>query len=107
MDIWTGLPLPSMGEIAAQLTVYFLVEDYLNYWLHRLLHTKWCYEKIHHVHHEFTAPMAYAAWYGHWAEMLILAVPSLAGPALVPCHVTTLWIWFAARLIESLNIHSG
>ncbi|KAF7043656.1 hypothetical protein CFC21_052980 [Triticum aestivum] len=107
MDIRTGLPLPSMGEIAAQLTVYFLVEDYLNYWLHRLLHTKWGYEKIHHVHHEFTAPMAYAAWYGHWAEMLILAVPSLAGPALVPCHVTTLWIWFAARLVESLNIHSG
>jgi sterol desaturase/sphingolipid hydroxylase (fatty acid hydroxylase superfamily) len=51
------------------LMVYVLVEDYLTYWLHRFLHTKWGYEKIHHVHHEKTAPSGFAAAYSHGAEL--------------------------------------
>uniref|UniRef100_A0A0E0CTT9 Uncharacterized protein n=2 Tax=Oryza meridionalis TaxID=40149 RepID=A0A0E0CTT9_9ORYZ len=61
VGIRTGLPLPSAGETAAQVAVYLLVEDYLGYWIHRLLHTPWAYHHIHRVHHEFTAPMGYAA----------------------------------------------
>ncbi|KAH0873913.1 hypothetical protein HID58_071275 [Brassica napus] len=60
IEIRSGLPLPSFGEIAAQLVVYFLVEDYTNYWVHRFFHSKWGYEKIHHIHHEYTAPIGYA-----------------------------------------------
>ncbi|KAK1604656.1 hypothetical protein QYE76_028329 [Lolium multiflorum] len=107
VGIRTGLPLPSLGEASAQMAVYLLVEDYLGYWIHRLLHTKWGYEKIHRVHHEFTAPVGYAAPYAHWAEVLILGVPSFTGPAIVPCHITTLWFWFVVRHIEAIEIHSG
>ncbi|KQK20571.1 hypothetical protein BRADI_1g55400v3 [Brachypodium distachyon] len=107
VGIRTGLPLPSAGEMAAQLVVYLLVEDCLGYWRHRLLHTKWGYNKIHHVHHEFTAPIGFAAPYAHWAEVLILGVPSFTGPAIVPCHMTTFWLWFVLRHIEAINIHNG
>jgi plant 4,4-dimethylsterol C-4alpha-methyl-monooxygenase len=102
-----GLPLPSVRETIAQLVVYSLVEDYLSYWMHRLLHTQWCYEKIHRVHHEFTAPTGFAMSYSHWAENVVLSIPALAGPVLVPCHVTTQWLWFSIRLIEGINTHSG
>ncbi|KAK3148623.1 hypothetical protein QOZ80_3BG0297320 [Eleusine coracana subsp. coracana] len=68
VGIRTGLPLPSLGETAAQLVVYLLVEDYLGYWIHRLLHTEWGYSKIHHVHHQYMAPIGFAAPYAHWAE---------------------------------------
>ncbi|TVU33826.1 hypothetical protein EJB05_15636 [Eragrostis curvula] len=102
-----GLPLPSLSEVAAQLVVYSLVEDYLSYWIHRLLHTKWGYEKIHRVHHEFTAPTGFAMSYSHWAENVVLFVPALVGPSIVPCHITTHWLWFAIRLIEGINTHSG
>uniref|UniRef100_A0A8I6XKW3 aldehyde oxygenase (deformylating) n=1 Tax=Hordeum vulgare subsp. vulgare TaxID=112509 RepID=A0A8I6XKW3_HORVV len=105
--IRTGLPLPSAGEVAAQMLVYLLVEDYLGYWIHRLLHTRWGYDHIHHVHHEFTAPFGYAAPYAHWAEVLILGVPAFTGPAIVPCHMTTLWLWFVLRHLEAIDIHSG
>jgi hypothetical protein len=50
-----------------------LVEDYLTYWLHRFLHTKWGYEKIHHVHHEKTAPSGFAP-----SRRPILTAPILA-----------------------------
>lgn len=102
-----SLPLPSLYEIGAQLLVYFIVEDYTNYWIHRLLHCKWGYEKIHKVHHEYTAPIGFAAPYAHWAEILILGIPSFLGPAMVPGHIITFWLWIGLRQIEAIETHSG
>lgn len=107
IGIRTGLPLPSGWEMFAQLLVYFLIEDYTNYWIHRFLHNKWGYEKIHRVHHEYTAPIGYAAPYAHWAEVLILGIPSFLGPAMVPGHMITFWLWISLRNIEAIDTHSG
>ncbi|KAK7330696.1 hypothetical protein VNO77_24894 [Canavalia gladiata] len=107
VGIRTGLPLPSVWEILAQLLVYFLVEDYTNYWIHRFLHNKWGYEKIHRVHHEYAAPIAFSAPYAHWAEVLILGIPSFLGPAIAPGHMITFWLWIALRQIEAIDTHSG
>jgi 4,4-dimethyl-9beta,19-cyclopropylsterol-4alpha-methyl oxidase len=107
VGIHTGLPLPSLGEIGAQLLVYFLVEDYLNYWIHRLMHGEWVYKKIHHIHHEYTAPIGFAAPYAHWAEVLILGIPSIVGPAIAPGHMITLWLWIILRQMESIETHCG
>ncbi|XP_031395963.1 methylsterol monooxygenase 1-2-like [Punica granatum] len=107
VGIRTGLPLPSGWEIFLQLFVYFMIEDYTHYWFHRFLHCKWGYEKIHHVHHEYTAPIGFAALYAHWAEVLILGIPSFLGPVIVPGHMITLWLWFVLRQIEAIDVHSG
>jgi 4,4-dimethyl-9beta,19-cyclopropylsterol-4alpha-methyl oxidase len=40
-------------------------------------------------------------------KKLILGVPSFTGPAIVPCHITTLWLWFVVRHVEAIEIHSG
>ncbi|XP_076895134.1 methylsterol monooxygenase 1-1-like [Bidens hawaiensis] len=107
IGIRTSLPLPSLTEIGLQLFVYFLVEDYTNYWIHRFLHGKWGYEKIHKVHHEYTTPIGFAAPYAHWAEVLILGIPSFLGPAMVPGHMITFWLWIALRQMEAIETHSG
>ncbi|KAL5718397.1 Methylsterol monooxygenase 1-2 [Ranunculus cassubicifolius] len=107
VGIKTDLSLPSTWEFFLQVLVYFLVEDYGHYWLHRLLHCKWGYENIHRVHHEFTAPIGLAAPYAHWAEVLILGFPSFLGPAIVPCHMATLWCWMIFRQLEAIETHSG
>ncbi|CAM8879939.1 unnamed protein product [Rhodiola kirilowii] len=107
IGIRTGLPLPSGWEILAQLVVYFTIEDYTNYWLHRYLHGKWGYENIHRVHHEYTAPFTFAAPYAHWAEVLLLGIPSFLGPAIAPGHMITFWLWIALRQIEAIDTHSG
>lgn len=38
--------------ICFQIAAYFILEDFIFYWGHRLLHTKWLYQHIHCVHHE-------------------------------------------------------
>ncbi|RZC57797.1 hypothetical protein C5167_005099 [Papaver somniferum] len=107
VGIRTGLPLPSGWEMVMQLLVYFLVEDYTNYWLHRWLHCKWGYDKIHSVHHEYAAPIGFAAPYAHWAEILILGIPTFFGPAMVPGHIITFWSWIILRQMEAIEMHSG
>ncbi|MQM05577.1 hypothetical protein Taro_038392 [Colocasia esculenta] len=107
VGIRTGLPLPTWWEATAQVGVYVVVEDYANYWVHRAMHTPWGYEKIHHVHHEFTVPVGFAAPYAHWAELLLLGVPSFLGPALVPCHITVFWLWMVLRHVEAIETHCG
>ncbi|KAJ0112356.1 hypothetical protein Patl1_00266 [Pistacia atlantica] len=107
IGIRTGLPLPSLWELLLQLGVYFLVEDYVGYWVHRWLHTKWGYENIHHVHHEYRAPIGFSAPYAHWSEILILGFPAFLGPALIPGHIITYWLWFILRQMEAIDTHSG
>lgn len=107
IGIRTSLPLPSMSEIVWQLLVYVLVEDYANYWLHRMLHCKWGYEKIHYVHHEYTAPIGFAAPYAHWAEIIILGLASFLGPLIVPGHMVTFWLWMILRQLEAVETHCG
>ncbi|KAM3687110.1 hypothetical protein ACB098_10G053100 [Castanea mollissima] len=107
IGIRTGLPLPSGWEMFAQLLVYFLIEDYTNYWIHRFLHSKWGYEKIHRIHHEYTTPIGYTGPYSHWAEVLLLGIPSFVGPAMVPGHMIIFWLWTSLRNIEAIDTHSG
>nr|GMC50361.1 methylsterol monooxygenase 1-1-like [Ipomoea batatas] len=71
------------------------------------MHCKWGYEKIHKVHHEYAAPIGFAAPYAHWAEILILGIPSFLGPAMVPGHIITFWLWIGLRQIEAIETHSG
>ncbi|CAK8542220.1 unnamed protein product [Lathyrus sativus] len=107
LGIRTSLPLPSRWELFWQILVYFLIEDYANYWIHRMLHCKWGYENIHKVHHEYKAPIGFAAPYAHWAEIWMLGIPAFLGPVLVPGHIVTYWLWFILRQLEAIDTHSG
>eukprot|EP00897_Mesotaenium_endlicherianum_P003125 jgi/Mesen1/2840/ME000174S02092 len=101
------LPLPPLRHMALQLAVFFLVEDYGNYWVHRALHSPWGFARIHYKHHEYSTPCSFSATYAHWAEVLLLGVPSFVGPAIVRCHVVTLWAWILLRQWEAIETHSG
>jgi len=54
-------PFPSMAEIAGSLVIFALVEDFLFYFAHRLLHeNKTLYVKVHKMHHVYTYTVAIA-----------------------------------------------
>lgn len=99
--------MPSAGTIAVQTAYFFLVEDFGNYWLHRALHTPWLYQAVHRVHHEHDAPFALAATYAHPVEVVVLGLPTFAGPLAVGPHLLTLWVWVLLRNYEAIDIHSG
>ena len=100
-------PFPKLWQALLQIAIFFVIEDYGNYWIHRWLHTPWAYEHIHYMHHEFDTPTALAASYAHPIEVLVLGLPSFIGPAIVGCHVCVCWAWFVLRELEAVETHSG
>jgi sterol desaturase/sphingolipid hydroxylase (fatty acid hydroxylase superfamily) len=107
VGVYRDRELPSRLALLVQLAYFLVVEDYLNYWLHRMLHLPWLYKNVHSVHHEFTSPFALMSAHAHPAETLILSIPTFAGPAMTGCHMYTLFVWQIVRLYEAIDIHSG
>lgn len=101
---------PSGFEIFWQLIFFMLVEDFSFYWMHRLVHTRFLYSKIHKKHHEFKTTVGIAATYAHFLEFIFVdAVPSGMGCALIGnrTHVFTYYMWVVVRIVESTDGHSG
>ncbi|RLA63806.1 MAG: hypothetical protein DRQ89_05715 [Epsilonproteobacteria bacterium] len=104
---------PGVFLFIFQIIIFMLIEDTMFYWIHRLLHQKTLFRKIHHIHHRFNINSAVASQYAHPVEFLICdLVPVITGPALLlilglPVHIITLWIWMVIRIWESVDAHSG
>ncbi|MCO5575758.1 hypothetical protein L7F22_029562 [Adiantum nelumboides] len=107
IGIRTSLPLPSIWEILVELVVHAMLEDYLTYWIHRMLHTKWAYNTIHYKHHEFNTLTSMCGSYASWLETLFSSLPTFLGPVVVPGHIVTLWLWLALRQLINLELHIG
>src|SRR5690242_16768234 len=75
-----------------QILSFFVVEDVLQYFLHRALHVGWLYKYIHKVHHHHPAPFGITAAYAHPLEVLILAIPTYGGPLMFRPHLCTMYL---------------
>jgi methylsterol monooxygenase len=70
------------------------------------------YKHIHKLHHTYSAPFGIAAEYAHPLETIFLGLGFFVGP-LAWCifsdemHVFTMAVWLAARLIQTVDAHSG
>ncbi|CAI5485290.1 unnamed protein product [Closterium sp. Naga37s-1] len=107
MGFRSTLPLPHWSTIVTQLVSYFFIEDFVFYWGHRALHSKWLYQNVHCVHHEYATPFGLTSEYAHPAEILFLGFATILGPALTGPHLLTLWLWMSLRVLETVEAHSG
>uniref|UniRef100_A0A0E0Q334 aldehyde oxygenase (deformylating) n=1 Tax=Oryza rufipogon TaxID=4529 RepID=A0A0E0Q334_ORYRU len=107
MGLRSTLPLPHWTVVVSQVLFFFVLEDFIFYWGHRALHTKWLYQHVHSVHHEYATPFGLTSEYAHPAEILFLGFATVAGPALTGPHLFTLWVWMVLRVLETVEAHSG
>jgi len=104
---YTVETFPSLARMMIEIVIFFLVEDTLQYYFHRELHKPWLYQNIHKVHHHHPYPFGLTAAYAHWAEVLILAIPTYGGPLLFRPHLATMYFWILIRELDSVHTHCG
>jgi len=104
--------LPTWQVFVAQFIFFNLLEDFLFYWTHRLLHLAWFFKHVHYVHHKYHAPFSVAGAQAHPFELVFnFLMPTIAPPLLcgwyMGVHVLTLWLWLFYRELRATEAHSG
>lgn len=98
--------LPKSRDFLWQIPVFFVIEDFYFYWIHRFLHHKSVYKYVHKIHHEHKYPFGIAAEYAHPVETFFLGIGTLLGPLFFAKHMVTLWVWLFFRLVETVEDRS-
>ncbi len=86
---FAGLVGP-LGTCAVEVVVYVVLFDAYFYALHRLLHTKWLYQRIHVIHHRSTSPTLLTALAFHPVEALAIMIFIPVAMCVMPIHLVSL-----------------
>ena len=109
--VWLGLakgtPLPGALAVVGFLAAAFVVEDAWHYFAHRTLHTRWAFEHIHAVHHQFRDTFAVAANHAHPLETVFTGFGTVLPVLLLRPHLSTMLLWIALRQWQAMGVHLG
>ena len=101
-------PLPPLHISVLQFIGFIMVDDFLFYWLHRLMHLPFFYKHFHKRHHSFIRPNAITSEYFHPIDFFASGtLPVIASPILFQSHVVLAWVWTFFRTWEACDGHSG
>ncbi|KAK7822716.1 methylsterol monooxygenase 2-1 [Quercus suber] len=87
MGMRSSLPLLSWNIVFMQIMFYFVLEDFIFYWGHRVLHTKWLYKHVQCPSSKYAMPFGLSSKYAHPAEILFLGFATIVGPAIIGPHL--------------------
>ena len=87
--------------------VLFVLVDYINYWVHRLVHVKFLYLRIHRVHHRYVATTPYVATAMHPVEVLAQQAGSFLPMFFIPFHAVSIAAVLLYILVFNIIDHSG
>ena len=87
--------------------VLFVMMEWITYWVHRALHTKFLFRRVHLFHHRFVAPSPYTAVALHPGEVLAMQVSLFLPLFFIPFHAVSIVGVLLYILIFNIIDHSG
>ena len=94
-------------EISIELGLYYLIYDFVFYYLHLLLHTPNFYF-IHKKHHSTFGTIGISNYYMSTLDFILeVIIPFILGPFIINCHAITFIIFLVISNLNSIIVHSG
>ncbi|GFV44396.1 fatty acid hydroxylase domain-containing protein 2 [Trichonephila clavipes] len=104
----SGKTLPSFQRLAFEIAFHIVMNEIIFYYVHRILHLPFVYKYIHKRHHEWSAPIAITAIYGHPLEHISANIVSVLSSFLIlGSHMSVCWLWLNVAIFFTVNNHSG
>ncbi|MEK8026206.1 sterol desaturase family protein [Pseudaquabacterium rugosum] len=110
LDRWMAVYLDDrhpLWWIPVSIVLALLLHDTLFYWLHRLMHTRALFRRVHLVHHRSIHPTSFAAYCFHPLEALLEGLAVLAVFCIVPMHLGAMLAFETIGLIYNCYGHCG
>jgi sterol desaturase/sphingolipid hydroxylase (fatty acid hydroxylase superfamily) len=112
LRFWSGrsIPIhfPQGSTMLWHFGQYMVFFEFMFYWSHRLLHTKYLYRSIHSVHHKYKAPVPYCAACVHPIEFIMSYMAPNVLPAVLFGHsVAEVTLFVAFEAFHTVHDHCG
>lgn len=91
----------------ASIPVMLALHDTLFYWLHRALHSRLLFAKVHRQHHDSVYPTAFAAYSFGWIEALAEALIVTAIIFIIPVHPLAFLVFQTLSTAYNVYGHCG
>lgn len=91
----------------ASIPVMVLLHDTLFYWLHRAMHTRLLYARVHLLHHRSVYPTAFAAYSFSFAEAFAESLIVTAIVFMIPVHPLAVLIFQTYSTAYNIYGHCG
>ena len=103
--IYTDIHDWPLWYLPVSFILYSLIHETYYYWVHRAMHHRWLYRRVHRAHHSSIVPTPWTAFSFHPWEALIesLILPALL--VLIPIHVMVLGGYLLLMTISSVINH--
>ncbi|XP_070501276.1 fatty acid hydroxylase domain-containing protein 2-like [Chironomus tepperi] len=99
--------LPSFLEVMKHLILSMFIHEFVFYYTHRLLHTKWFY-RFHKKHHEYKTPTILAALYAGLVDHILSAyLPASICIYILQMHLGTALLWLSTVTVTVIIGHMG
>lgn len=106
MNVHMGA-VPPWYIIVPKFFLFVFWDDFLYYWMHRAMHSKLLYKRVHAVHHRMHAPWAISAHYMHPVEFVLTGTLALSGPLIFGAHIYEVWLYIGFRQFIAADGHAG
>ena len=93
--------------MATSIVTFIVFTDSCIYWIHRLLHHRRVYARLHKEHHRWKVPTPFASHAFHPVDGFLQSVPYHVYPFIFPLHKITYLCLFVFVNVWTVSIHDG
>jgi lathosterol oxidase len=87
------------GYLAASALLMFAFTETAIYWIHRALHGRVLYDRLHHIHHMYRKPTPYVGLAFHPLDSFLQGLPHHISVFLFPLNI---WVYLVSLSVVSL-----